>query len=53
MKLICMYKVSQKKWDLLLIIVAVNPTFFWGHLVVYIRTQYIISLFYWNILHMI
>ena len=23
-----MYKVSQKKWDLLLVIVVVNPTFF-------------------------
>ena len=29
-----MYKVSQKKWDLLLVIVAVNPSFFLGHLVV-------------------
>ena len=31
------YMVSQKKWDLLLVIVAVNPTFFWDTL--YIDTD--------------
>ena len=33
--MICKYKVSPKKWDLLLVIVAVNPTFLGGHLVKY------------------
>ena len=32
LEIISIYKVSQKKWDLLLVIVAVNPTFL-GHLV--------------------